>query len=75
MKFDMSVDKYGVKLFPTSTSVASEEIQFWGVAKWPFLDKMYPGEVSNHKKIIDTHLRAQWELSNDTDDLDRKSVV
>ena len=50
-----------------TTSVVSEEIWFRGEVKWPFLDKRCPGEVSNHKKWMDTHLRAQWEISNGAD--------
>ena len=43
-----------------STSVASEEILFWVVVKWPFLEKMCQDEVSNHEKLKDNYLRAWW---------------
>ena len=32
-----------------STSVISEEIRFKVKVKWPFLEKMGPSEVENHK--------------------------
>ena len=32
------------------TGVVSEEIRFRVYVKWPFLDKIGPGEVANHKK-------------------------
>ena len=35
---------------------------------------MCPGEVSNHKKLKDTHLRAQGELSNNADGLVNEST-
>ena len=58
-----------------SISVSSEEILFWGVVKWPFLEKMGPGEVSNNKKLMDTNLRAQWEPSNSSDGFSNWATV
>ena len=41
------------------TSVENDEIRFLWKGEVALLGKMCPREVSNHKKIIDTHLRAR----------------
>ena len=41
-----------------NTSVVSDEIRFGGEVNRPFMEKMCSGEVSNHEKLTDTHLRA-----------------
>ena len=58
-----------------STSVVSEEIRFEWEVNGPFVEKMCPSEVSNHEKLIDTHLSARWELSNDADGVSNGATV
>ena len=41
----------------------------------PFVEKMCPGEVSKHEKLIDTHLSARGELSNGADGVSNDAMV
>ena len=43
--------------------------------KRSFMDKMCPGEVSKHEKLINTHLSARGEISNGADGLSNGAMV
>ena len=65
-KIDTSMDKYGSKVVP---QVQVLQVKKFGLrsGEVTLLGKRCQGEVSNHKKVKDTHLRAQLELSNGVD--------